>query len=84
MIPLVCPHCKITISPKEEGDKVFIECTNCGYRREVLDWVEHTCSKCKCEKAIVVYHATTIADESTTTLYKCVRCGNTEREGFMS
>jgi len=76
----ICPKCGIILSPKEENELVFLDCTVCGYRKEYMDWVEHTCVECKHGKAIVL--SMVMNEEDTTTMYKCISCGMIEKEGF--
>ncbi len=79
----VCPKCKVILAPREDNENVFLDCNVCGYSREFRNWVPHECPKCKCEKAIVLRHVQMIGDEDTTTLFRCIRCGATDKEGFM-
>jgi DNA-directed RNA polymerase subunit M/transcription elongation factor TFIIS len=79
----ICPKCGTRVQPREEAKgEVFTECKACGFRAEFKDWVEHICPKCEHNKAIVLYHAMTIGDEDTTTIFKCLNCGETDKEGF--
>jgi DNA-directed RNA polymerase subunit M/transcription elongation factor TFIIS len=78
----ICPKCGIVLLPKEENDLVFLQCTVCGFKKEYTEWVEHICQNCNHLKAIVVYHAMVMGDEGTTTIYKCISCGTTDKEGF--
>lgn len=80
----ICPNCRIILHPKEENNTVVMECKICGFKGEYKGWVEHMCSKCGCDKAIVLFHAMTKGDEDATGLFKCIRCGHNSREGFMS
>lgn len=77
---IACPKCMILLTPKLEGDNVIVQCSNCGYKKDFKQWVEHTCSKCGFDKCIIVYHAKIKGDEDTLTIYKCIKCGATERE----
>lgn len=81
---IICPKCKIIIKPTEENSTLYAKCGNCGYKKEFTDWVPHACGKCGYDKAVIVYYASTRGDEETTTLYRCIRCGATSREGWMS
>ena len=77
-----CPNCKIMIFPKEEGNEVYIECQRCGYRKQFDNWIEHECSKCHHDKAIVVLDQMVRGDEGMTTILKCLNCGNVDKEGY--
>lgn len=81
---IICPRCSVVLPLKEEGEKVFAVCSTCGYREEFIGWVEHHCKRCGHDKAIVVYHALVRGDEDTTALFKCINCGSTGREGYLS
>ncbi len=78
----MCPKCGIILAPKEEGELVFLECGVCGFRKEYKDRVEYLCPVCKHSKAIILYSAMTRGDEDATTLYKCINCGATNKEGY--
>jgi DNA-directed RNA polymerase subunit M/transcription elongation factor TFIIS len=77
-----CHKCRIVLQPKEENDEVILECKNCGHREKFGDWVVHTCARCHHERAIVLYHAMTRGDEGTTTIYKCLNCGEADKDGY--
>jgi len=78
----ICPKCGIILKPKEENDLLFLECTVCGYKKEYTSWMEHTCTSCGYQKAIVVLNEIVLGDEDWVTIYRCVKCGNTDKEGF--
>ncbi len=77
-----CPKCRILIFPKVENEEIFIECTNCGFRKRFDDWTEHDCTNCNYNKAIVILHEMVRGDEGTTTMYRCLKCGATDKEGW--
>lgn len=70
------------ISPKEESDGVYMVCRTCGYRKQFTNWIEHECSKCHHDKAIVVLDQMVRGDEGMTTILKCINCGNVDKEGY--
>jgi DNA-directed RNA polymerase subunit M/transcription elongation factor TFIIS len=77
-----CPKCRILLSPKEENGDLIIKCSNCGYTKNFTDWIEHICPKCNYDKAVVVYHAMERGDEGTTTMFRCIKCGAVDKEGY--
>ena len=79
---LECPKCHLVLNIKEEGDGVYYVCSNCGYRVPFPNWVHHDCRKCGCDKAELMFYGIVRGDEVPLTMYKCVRCGTVEREGF--
>jgi DNA-directed RNA polymerase subunit M/transcription elongation factor TFIIS len=79
----ICRKCRILLMPKEEGDKVVVECMNCGFKRDFEGWAEHLCTKCSHTKATVILHEMVRGDEGTTTMYKCINCGHIDKEGWM-
>jgi DNA-directed RNA polymerase subunit M/transcription elongation factor TFIIS len=78
----ICRKCRIILLPKEEGEKVVVECTNCGFKKDFDGWAEHLCTECSHTKSIVVFHEMVKGDEGTTTVYRCINCGHTEKEGW--
>ncbi len=78
----ICPNCGIVLLPKEEGPLVFVECSACRYRKEYKDWVEQLCPKCGHYKAIVILNQMVLGDEDWVTIYKCINCGYSYKEGF--
>ena len=78
----LCPKCKVVLLPKEDNDKVFLVCGNCGYTKEEKNITEHKCSVCGCNKSIEDFYGITKGDEDPLTFYICVRCGNTDRHGW--
>lgn len=79
-----CNKCHVILQPREENGNVYLECKNCGDKKEFEDWVEHVCSKCGFAKAIIDFHEFTGGDEGTTTMYRCIKCGYREREGHLA
>ncbi len=77
-----CPKCRIMIAPKEVEDEVVLECSNCGFRKVLTHWSEHECPSCHHNKAVVVFHEMVKGDEGTTTIYRCINCGTTSKEGW--
>ncbi len=82
MANTICPKCGIILLPKEVGDLVFIECSICRFKREYKDWAEHTCQECGHNKAIIVVDIMVRGDEGMTTIFRCLHCGATEKEGY--
>ena len=81
-MPNVCPKCEIGLTPKEEDQKYFVVCPVCGYRREITEVTEHTCSACGNEKATLLYFGIIVGDEAALCMYKCLKCGHVDREGY--
>lgn len=79
-----CYKCGVRMRLEEADGKVLLRCSVCGAVREFSNYVEHRCPDCGYDKALVLWHATTIGDEDTTTIYRCIKCGGTSREGFES
>ena len=77
-----CSACKVLLVYREEEDKLFLACPNCGFKKQYNSWTPRACQKCGCEKAIITFYGVIIGDEQPLTLYKCVRCGTVEREGI--
>jgi len=42
----------------------------------------HKCSKCGCEQSDVVDLGASYSDEANIYLFKCKRCGNTDRDSY--
>ncbi len=78
----MCAKCGIELRPKEDKEKVFVECSICGYREEVLEWIEAECPSCEYNKALVLLHEMVRGDEGTTTMYKCLRCNAVWKDGY--
>jgi DNA-directed RNA polymerase subunit M/transcription elongation factor TFIIS len=70
------------IFPKAEDNGVFLECKRCGYKRQFDNWIEHTCSSCNYDKSIVILDQMVRGDEGMTTIFKCLNCGNIDKEGY--
>lgn len=77
-----CKKCMILLHPKDENNEIFLECTNCGFKEAFTDWVEHTCNSCNHDKATILYHEMIKGDEGTTTMYRCIKCGATDKDGY--
>ncbi len=81
-IPNICPKCNIGLVSKDEEGKPMLVCNICGYKREITNYTEHTCSACGYDKATIEYFGIIVGDEAALTMYKCLKCGKVEREGY--
>ena len=81
-IPSICPKCETGLVNREEDGKPMLVCGVCGYKREVTVVTERACAACGYNKATVEFYGVIYGDEAPLVLYKCVKCGAVEREGY--
>ncbi|MFC1741852.1 hypothetical protein ACFL3V_04925 [Nanoarchaeota archaeon] len=80
-----CPNCGITTKPEtntiltEKRKQPEKKGSGVADQRNILAVHNHTCTKCGHNKAELIEQGVWYTDEDHVVLYKCGKCGHTER-----
>lgn len=77
----ICPKCGTNMLLEDENGTPMYACKACGYKTEILGLTEHECSSCGYNKSVMHYYGVIYGDEAPLVMYKCIKCGNVDREG---